>query len=68
MERSLNIKKKRMPTKQKVSMKKETVLGLRTVKTFIQDYGGVDKVLITLDLVMTTEDSCRLYNNQLRIT
>ena len=52
-----------MLTKQKVSMKKETVIGLRTVKAAIQDYGGVDKIPITLDLVKTAENSYRLYND-----
>ena len=40
--------------------------GLRSVKAAIQEYGGVDKVPITLDTVKTAENSCRLYNEHLR--
>ena len=47
-------------------MKKETVIGLRTGKAAIQDYGGVAKVPITLDLVKDTENSYTLYNEHLR--
>ena len=47
-------------------MKRETLTGLRSVKAAIQEYGGVDKVPITLDTVKTAENSCRLYNEHLR--
>ena len=65
VERSLSINK-RIVIKQKVSMKKETVIGVRIVKAAIQGYGGLDKVTITLDLVKVAEISYRLYNEHLR--
>ena len=49
-----------------MTMKRETLTGLRSVKAAIQEYGGVDKVPITLDTVKTAENSCRLYNEHLR--
>ena len=42
VERSLSINKK-VVTKQNVSMKREILTGLRSVKAAVQDYGGVDK-------------------------
>ena len=48
VERSLSINKK-VVTKQNVSMKRETLTGLRSVKAAVLDYGVVDKVPITLD-------------------
>ena len=35
-------------------MKRETLTGLRSVKAAVQDYGGVDKVPITLDTELQT--------------
>ena len=32
----------------------------------MQEYGRVDKILITLDTVKTAEIACRLYNEHLR--
>ena len=65
VERSLSVNK-RVVTKQNMTMKRETLTGLCSVKAAIQEYGGVDKVPITLDTVKTAESSCRLYNEHLR--
>ena len=64
VERSPSINKK-VVTKQNVSMKRETLTGLRSVKTAVQDYGGVDKMPITLDTVKVAENSYRMYNEHL---
>ena len=45
-ERSLS-DNKRMLTKQNVSMKDETIVGLRASKVAVQDYGGVQNVPMT---------------------
>ena len=47
-------------------MKRETLTGLRSVKAAVQEYGGMDKVPITLDTVKAAENSYRLYNENLR--
>ena len=47
-------------------MKKETITGLQSVKAAVEEYGGVDKVPITLDTVKTAENSYHLYNEHLR--
>ena len=65
VERSLSTNKK-IVTKCNVSMKKETITGLQSVKAAVEEYGGVDKVPITLDTVETAENSYHLYNEYLR--
>ena len=45
-----------MLMKQKLSIKKETVIGLRIVRAAIQGYISVDKVPITLDQVKAVEN------------
>ena len=65
VERSLSINKK-VVTKQNVSMKRETLTGLRSVKAAVQDCGGVDKVPITLDTVRVAENSYRMYDEHLK--
>ena len=65
MDRSLNTIKK-VVTKHNVSMKKETITGLQSVKAAVEEYGGVDKVPINLDVVKTAENSYHLYNEHLR--
>ena len=65
VERSLSVNK-RVVTKQNMTMKRETLTGLRSVKAAMQEYGGVDKVPITLDTVKTAENSCKLYSEHLR--
>ena len=57
---------KKVVTKHNVSMKKETITGLQSVKAAVEEYGGVDKVPITLDTVKTAENSYHLYNEHLR--
>ena len=47
-------------------MKKETITGLQSVKAAVEEYGGPDKVPITLDTVKTAENSYHLYNEHLR--
>ena len=54
VERSLNVNK-RLLTKQNVSMKDETGIGLRATKAAVQDYGGVQNVPITLDMIKIVE-------------
>ena len=65
VERSLSINKK-VVTKQNVSMKRETLTGLRSVKDAILDYEGVDKVPITLDTVKVAENSYRMFNEHMK--
>ena len=55
-----------MLTKQNVSMKDETVIGLRATKAAVQDYGGVWNVPITLDMIKVVEKSHHLYTGYLR--
>ena len=47
-------------------MKKETITVLRSVKAAVEEYGGVDRVPITLDTVKTAENSYCPYNEHLR--
>ena len=42
---------RRMLTKQNVSMKGETIIGLRATKAAVQDYCGIQNVPITLDMI-----------------
>ena len=65
VERSLSTNKK-VDTIHNVSMKKETITGLQSVTAAVEEYGGVDKVPITLDTVKTAENSYCLYNEHLR--
>ena len=44
-----------MVTKSNTSLKPETLRGLRAIKCAIDEYGGVTKVPITLDMVSTAE-------------
>ena len=46
VERSSSVNR-RLLTKQNVSMKEETTIGLRATKTAVQDYGSVQNVPIT---------------------
>ena len=54
VERSLSTNKK-IVTKSNTSLKPETLRGLRAIKCAIDEYGGVTKVPITLDMVSTAE-------------
>ena len=54
VERSLSTNKK-MVTKSNTSLKPETLRGLRAIKCAIDEYGGVTKVPITLDMVSAVE-------------
>ena len=65
IERSLSVNK-RMLTKQNVSLKDETILGLRATKAAVQDYGGVQNVPITLDMIKVVEKSHQLYTEHLK--
>ena len=42
---------------QNVSMKDETIIGLRATKAAVQDYGGIQNVPITLDMIKFVEKS-----------
>ena len=64
VERSL-IVNKGMLTKQNVSMKDETIIGLKATKAAVQDYGGVQNVPITLDMIKIVEKSQYLYTEHL---
>ena len=65
VERSLSVNK-RMLTKQNMSMKDKTIIGLRATKAAEQDNGGVQNVLITLDMIKAVEKSHHLYTELLR--
>ena len=65
VERSLSVNK-RMLTKQNVSMKDETIIGLRATKVAVKDNGGVHNVPITLDMIKVTKKSDHLYTEYLR--
>ena len=54
VERSLSTNKK-MVTKSNTSLKPETLRGLRAIKCAIDEYGGVTKVPISLDMVSAAE-------------
>ena len=62
IERSL-IVNKRMLTKQNVSIKDETIIGLRAA---VQDYGSVQNVPIILDMIRIVKKSYHLYTENLR--
>ena len=49
-----------------MSIKKEIITGLQSLKAAVEEYGGVDKVPITLDTVKTAEKFYHLYNELLR--
>ena len=55
-----------MLTKQNVSVKGETIIGLRATKAAVQDYGGIQNVPITLDMIKVVEKSHHLYTEHLR--
>ena len=65
VERSLSTKKK-MVTKSNTSLKPETLRGLRAIICAIDEYGGVTKVPITLDMVSAAERSHSIYKQHLR--
>ena len=60
VERSLSTNKK-IVTKSNTSLKPETLRGLRAIKCAINEYGGVTKVPITLDMVSAAERSHSIY-------
>ena len=57
---------KRMVTKQNVSVKDETIIGLRATKAAVQDYGGLQNVPITWDMTKVAKKSNYLHSEQLR--
>ena len=65
VERSLSINKK-VVTKQNTKMKGSTITGLRAVKAAVQDFGGVDKVPVTKEMVKITQHAHALYQEELR--
>ena len=65
VEKSLGVNK-RMLAKHNVSMKDETILGLRVTKVAMQDYGGVQNVPIILDMIKVVTNSHHLYTEHLR--
>ena len=65
VERSLSTNKK-IVTKSNTSLKPETLRGLRAIKCAINEYGGVTKVPITLDMVSTAERSHSIYKQHMR--
>ena len=50
-----------MLTKKNMSMKDETIIGLRAVKVAVKDYGGVQNVPITLDMIKVVKKSHHIY-------
>ena len=65
VERSLSINKK-VVTKQSTKMKGSTITGLRAVKVAVQDFGGLDKVPVTKEMVKITQQPHALYQEELR--
>ena len=65
VERSLSTNKK-IVTKSNTSLKPETLRGLRAIKCAINEYGGVIKVPITLDMVSAAERSHSIYKQHMR--
>ena len=65
VERFLSTKKK-MVIKSNTSLKPETLRGLRAIKCAIDEYGGVTKVPITLNMVSAAERSHSIYKQHLR--
>ena len=55
-----------MVTKSNTSLKPETLRGLRAIKCSIDEYGGVTKVPITLDMASGAESSHSIYMQHLR--
>ena len=49
-----------------MSMKDETIIGLRAMKAAVQNYGDVQNVPITLDMIKVFEKSHHLYIEHLR--
>ena len=47
-------------------MKDETIIGLRATKTAVQDYGDVQNIPITLDMINVVEKSHHTYTEHLR--
>ena len=65
VERSLSTNKK-IVTKSNTSLKPETLRGIRAIKCAINEYGGVTKVPITLDMVSAAERSHSIYKQHMR--
>ena len=57
---------KKIVTKSNTSLKPETLRGLRAIKCAINEYGGVTKVPITLDMVSAAERSHSIYKQHMR--
>ena len=55
-----------MLTKQNVSMKNETIIGLRTTRAAVQDSSGVQDVAITLDMIKFVRKSHHFYTEHFR--
>ena len=54
-----------MLTKQNMSINDETIIGLIATKAAVQDYGGVQNVPITLDMIKVVKKSHHLYTEHL---
>ena len=46
-----------MLTDQNMTMNDETIIGLKTTRTDVHEYGGVNKVPITIELLEFTDKS-----------
>ena len=55
-----------MLTKQYPPMSKDTKIGLRATRAAIQEYGDVNSVPVTLNLVIAVENSGMMYNEHSR--
>ena len=55
-----------MVTESDTQLKPENVRGLGAIKCAIDEYGGVTKVPITLDMVSAAERSHTIYKQHLR--
>lgn len=65
VERSLSVNK-RMLTKMNTRMSAETIVGLRSTKAVVQEYGHASKVPITIYMVKAVQNSYKLYSQHMR--
>ena len=57
--------KKRMLTKQNMALNEDTIIGFRASKAAVEEFGGVNKVPITHDLLEVPTNSHKLYTEHL---
>ena len=65
VERSLSINR-RILTKENNHMNDETYIGLGAIKAAIKEFGSVNNISVTFDMVKAAEESCQLYVEHLK--